>query len=171
MVTVICLALWCFSFKKKKKKKNSKLRLGAFRKKKKQNKKKTTTTKTKQTQNCPYNLIQDTTELCSLNFAIIKLLLPIYQYSQDSSTHFSNTSPKKKKKILTLDQNHTLVQPIASTFLRLMENSPCCGNFVLLCIQNIDLLLGLNSRSNSFMCCRSHDESIKPQCRLVSWTL
>ena len=85
------------------------MRLGAFRKKKTKNKKKTTTTKTKQTQNCPYNLIEDTTELCSLNFAIIKLLLPIYQYSQDSSTHFSNTSPKKKKKILTLDQNHTLV--------------------------------------------------------------
>ena len=67
-----------------------------------------------------YPLIHYTTELCSLNFAVIKLLLPIYQYSQDSSTDFSNTSVKKKK-FLTLNQNHNLVQPIASTFSCFVE--------------------------------------------------
>ena len=34
--------------------------------------------------NCPDNLTYYITELCSLNFAVIKLVLPIYQYSQDS---------------------------------------------------------------------------------------
>ena len=76
--------------------------------------------KKNQTQNCPGTLIHYTTELCSLNFAVIKLLLPIYQYSQDSSTDFSNTSVKKKK-FLTLNQNHNLVQPSASTFSCFVE--------------------------------------------------
>ena len=34
--------------------------------------------------NCPDNFIYYTTELCCLNFAIIKLLLPIYHYSHDA---------------------------------------------------------------------------------------
>ena len=33
--------------------------------------------------NCPDNLIYYTTELCSLKFVVIKLLLPIYPNSQD----------------------------------------------------------------------------------------
>ena len=76
--------------------------------------------KKNRTQNCPGTLIYYTTELCSLNFAVIKLLLPIYQYSQDSSTDFSNASVKKKK-FLTLNQNHNLVQPSASTFSCFVE--------------------------------------------------
>ena len=76
--------------------------------------------KKNRTQNCPGTLIYYTTELCSLNFVVIKLLLPIYQYSQDSSTDFSNTRVKKKK-FLTLNQNHNLVQPSASTFSCFVE--------------------------------------------------
>ena len=34
--------------------------------------------------NCPDNFMYYTTELCCLNFAIIKLLLPIYHYSHDA---------------------------------------------------------------------------------------
>ena len=34
--------------------------------------------------NCPDNFICYTTELCCLNFAVIKLLLPIYHYSHDA---------------------------------------------------------------------------------------
>ena len=34
--------------------------------------------------NCPDNFIYYTTELCCLNFAVIKLLLPIYHYSHDA---------------------------------------------------------------------------------------
>ena len=34
--------------------------------------------------NYPHNLLYYTTELCSLNFVVIKLFLPIFHYSQDS---------------------------------------------------------------------------------------
>ena len=116
--------------------------------------------KKNRTQNCPGTLIYYATELCSLNFVVIKLLLPIYQYSQDSSTDFSNTRVKKKK-FLTLNQNHNLVQPSASTF-------SCFVEILCYCIFRISPLNGLfrisplNSHSNSFMCCKPHVESIKP---------
>ena len=82
--------------------------------------------------NCLDNLIYYTAELCSLNFVLIRLLLPII--SQDSSTHFSGTSVKMKKihliKIIIRSSllHYLFLCLCASTFLRFVENSPRRGN-------------------------------------------
>ena len=84
------------------------MRLGAFRKKKKKTKK-----KQQQKQNRP-KIVLITSFRILLNYAVSTLPLSNYFYPS-ISTHktpqhtFQTQAQKRKKKILTLDQNHTLV--------------------------------------------------------------
>ena len=100
MVTVICLALWCFSFKKKKKKKNTpNCVLVLFVKKKKTKKK-----QQQQKQNRP-KIVLITSFRILLNYAVSTLPLSNYFYPS-ISTHktpqhtFQTQAQKRKKKFL-----------------------------------------------------------------------
>ena len=85
------------------------MRLGAFRKKKKKKKK-----QQQQKQNRP-KIVLITSFRILLNYAVSTLPLSNYFYPSISThktpqhTFQTQAQKRKKKKILTLDQNHTLV--------------------------------------------------------------